>query len=481
MAYSKQCGFLRNLVRNQCQIEQKEVEIVAIESGLQELIHKILFAVEKEYSWFKISRILPSGSFYEGTKIGNLDEFDYMIVLQALSGDDIELHDGCNPWYKRIEIKDENHCFNRYRCRVRYENTAYNYRYHLHTSKYIVSDFWHAVTKFQKSTKLSVEIPQGILTHDENESDKLLFTYIKRTGIPESTSQDKDRCLLVPIQRMDIGVDLMMSIEHPCLESVAKCDGFPSEYKELLMKHGCHIVIKSCHIQHFPEPTCYFISFAALELELMKNLDEHHKKCYKILKCLLTGEMNFKGKCMNLSSYVLKTAFLFHVYGSKGCTYFSLDTKCINEVLDYLSSCFYNIRMPCFFARDMNTWGHILEFPVHSWTGWDCYDSRRIAFCFLWVKLWCKIVHFVKTAISAENIPKMDDWYTLHDKCEYMKRTIYYLLEKYTDWDNKDVQRGIMTNEELKGKNLASCSDEQFTQFVKKLQEFYNIKLSFLL
>ncbi|XP_063429590.1 uncharacterized protein LOC134712202 [Mytilus trossulus] len=471
MAYSNQCGFLRNLVRNKCQIEQKELETVAIESAVKELIHKILRSVETEYPCFKISKIVPSGSFYEKTKIGNLDEFDYMIVLHALSGDDIELHDGCNPWYKRIELKDGNHCFKIYCCSVHYENTP----------KFIVSEFWKNVSKLQKLSKLSVEIPQRILTHEENESDKLLFTYVKKTGISEPTSQDKDRWLMVPIKRMHIGIDLMMSIDHPCLESVAKCEGFPSEYKELLMKLGCHIVIKSCHTQHFPEPTCYFISFAALELELMKNLDEHHKKCYKILKCLLTGEMNFKGKCMNLSSYVLKTAFLFHVYGSKGCTYSILDAKCINKVLDYLSSCFHNLRMPCFFARDMNTWGHILEFPIHSWTGWDFYDSRRFAFCYLWVKLWYQIVHFVKTAISVENIPDMSEWYTITDKCEYMKSTIYYLLEKYTDWHNTDVQTGVVTNEELKGKNLTSCSDEQFSDFVKKLQKLYNINLNFLL
>lgn len=83
MDYSKQCGFLIHLFRSRCKIEQKEAEIVAIESAVQELIHKILRSVEEEYSWFKISRIVPSGSFYEGTKIGNIDEFDYMFVFAS--------------------------------------------------------------------------------------------------------------------------------------------------------------------------------------------------------------------------------------------------------------------------------------------------------------------------------------------------------------------------------------------------------------
>ncbi|XP_063427470.1 uncharacterized protein LOC134710977 [Mytilus trossulus] len=449
--YSKHFGFLKHHFRDQCQIRQKEAEIVAIESAVHELIHKILQLVEEECSWFKISRILPSGSFYEGTKIGNLDEFDYMIVLQALSQDDIELQDGCSPWYKRIKLTDKSNYFERY-CSA-------------------VAGSGHPLTVI------------AIICLIQGSSSQ---NFGKLSGIPESAYEDEDCRVIVPVHRMDIGIDLMMAIEHPCLESVAKCEGFPSEYKELLMKLGCHIVIKSCHIQHFPEPACYFISFASLELEMMKNLDKHHKKCYKILKSLLTSELNFSGKCMHLSSYVLKTAFLFHVYGENGCTYSRLNAKCIFEVLNYLSSCFYNLRMPCFFARDMNTWGHILEFPVIRGTAFDYIDlfkSKIIAFSFLWMKLWYKIVHFVKTTISEYNNENIDEWYTITDKCGYMKTTIYYILEKYTDWTNSEVLKGvgIMTNEELNGKNLASCSDEQFSYFVEDLQKVYNIKLDFLL
>lgn len=37
-----------------------------------------------------MSDVIPTGSFYEGTKIGAPDEFDFMIVLKQLTGPDTQ-------------------------------------------------------------------------------------------------------------------------------------------------------------------------------------------------------------------------------------------------------------------------------------------------------------------------------------------------------------------------------------------------------
>jgi hypothetical protein len=37
---------------------------------------------------------------------------------------------------------------------------------------------------------------------------------------------------------------------------------------------------------------------------------------------------------------------------------------------------FYNIDMPCFFARDLNTWGYLLEVPCFNWQ-FDLSDDEK--------------------------------------------------------------------------------------------------------
>ena len=68
---------------------------------------------------------------------------------------------------------------------------------------------------------------------------------------------------------------------------------------------------------------------------MMKRLDEEHNECNKVLKALLIGDAHYPGKCMNLSSYMLKNAILFHVYGVDGCKQMSYHS-CIPNILGYL-------------------------------------------------------------------------------------------------------------------------------------------------
>lgn len=78
-----------------------------IEAGIRTIIKDILESIKETVPTFEMSDVIPTGSFYEGTKIGAPDEFDFMIVLKQLTGPDkLNLHRGCSDWYPQIELKN---------------------------------------------------------------------------------------------------------------------------------------------------------------------------------------------------------------------------------------------------------------------------------------------------------------------------------------------------------------------------------------
>lgn len=125
---------------------------------------------------------------------------------------------------------------------------------------------------------------------------------------------------LVPKDSIEIGIDLMPAFKHPNVTTVISYSGVSKQFQGDFQETGCHIIAKSCHNYHYPDPPCWFITLAAIELKTMQNMDEIHKKAYKVLKSLVIGEINYPGKCINLSSYMLKTALMFHVHGDIQCS-----------------------------------------------------------------------------------------------------------------------------------------------------------------
>ena len=59
-------------------------EISLIQRRVRKVINAILLEVWRENPFFKTT-LINSGSFYEGTKVGKPDEFDFFIQLDALS------------------------------------------------------------------------------------------------------------------------------------------------------------------------------------------------------------------------------------------------------------------------------------------------------------------------------------------------------------------------------------------------------------
>lgn len=156
---------------------------------------------------------------------------------------------------------------------------------------------------------------------------------------------------------LKIGVDFMLVIDYFFLELILKLLGFLKNFKELFYKYGCYVILKLCYIDYWVFIKCWFVIFLCMECELINNMNEYYKKCYKILKLLISSDIIMLRKCMNLLFYILKNVFLFYVYGENGCLFFEILLLCVCDVLDYLFLNLYYIKILCFFVRDMNIWG----------------------------------------------------------------------------------------------------------------------------
>ena len=456
------------------QVEANRTATADIENGVREMIQKISSDLKDTHPEFEIADVIPTGSFYEGTKIGAPDEFDFMLTLAKLSkSDKITLKPGCSVWYPHIKLQPGVEFPRKYMVNICY-NGEYKDKDFLGNPKIIVLNFWKEITKVAVSMKESffkLKLPQGTMSVELCESKKLQFFYKHKFDVPSELPDTKMEKGLMPVESFKLGVDLMLAIEHPSAESILELPGFPKDFKDLLLRCRCHIVPKSCHTDHNAHTKCWFVTFSCMERELMKNMDEHHKKCYKILKSLMSSEVTMGGKCMNLSSYTLKTAFLFHVYGETRCLNSRTLSACICDVLDYLSSNLYQTRMPCFFARDMNTWGNILETP---WFVWEISETLRKSGCefeLCWIKLMYKYVNFLKSLISDNTTVHSRDWDTFIRKCQYFKSGVGNIMKHFSHRAFK-----------LEGNQgtLESCSDEFYSDYIRNLKEYYKVDFYFL-
>ena len=255
---------------------------------------------------FSVEKILPVGSFYEGTKLILPNEFDFNIKVNV---GEIDIHQGCRPG--RVQVTFENgHLKSR-------ENLSGLFSGMLDASLKSLTDAEKRITR---------------------ETGTLHILSISSTSFQVP-------CLELKWERANgvfqITLDIMVSI--PCtdtfVEEIAKGDNFPSVFHQLVKDVGCFLVPKTCSRDC---GKCFHVSFAQAELHLMQSLDEVHRKCYRLVKWLLCSHI--------LESYKVKMAILDHVYNSK-CRPQGGIGECVLAVLESLLNNYDDLKMPTFFLR----------------------------------------------------------------------------------------------------------------------------------
>lgn len=463
--------FLERVYKEKCTFQLDHEEVNDVENKTLQILRDILDNVGRANPAFKIWEIIKSGSFYEGTKVGPPDEFDFMIVFENLSRkESIELETGCTPWFQKIKVVDAD------------VKTIYN-KYLTHKKEYLgetskmVYDFWKQLLSVLKEKPFSIETRKGKITAIPNHKQKLLLKYVGSCMLSPSDNSHG----LVPKDSIEIGIDLMPAIKHPNVSTVMSYSGFPKQFQCDLQETGCHIIAKSCHKDHFPDPPCWFITLAAIELKTMQNMDEKHKKAYKVLKSLVIGEINYPGKCINLSSYMLKTALMFHVHGDVQCsgTHFG---DCIENILSYLGSNFFNLRMPCFFARDMDTWGILFETPGFNWEFdrqltviGDKIGGGDVLYALLWLYFWYKSTEAAKSLLAEESCVN-EHYSKITHRFELFKASVRFFLGEY--YSSGKVWKVQLKRSRIRVNSMTSAKvniGDGFPFYMQKLKEEYGM------
>ena len=83
-----------------CSPPKSNQEARKIQEDVEKIANGVVSNLSRKFKLFKGSSLLKTGSTYEGVKIGNPDEFDYMIEVPALSKDVIEIRH--NPMYMNM-------------------------------------------------------------------------------------------------------------------------------------------------------------------------------------------------------------------------------------------------------------------------------------------------------------------------------------------------------------------------------------------
>ena len=148
------------------------------------------------------------------------------------------------------------------------------------------------------------------------------------------------------------------------------------------------------------------------------------------MKALLIGEAAYPGKCMNLSSYMLKTAVLHHVHTHPQCRDMRY-TRCIPQIIEYLGNCFQQVRMPCFFARKLDVWGDAVVAPIleHAYKLPDI--DNKTAYSMLWVEFWRRVVLVIGELLSEEFVSKQANQPDISNKLASFRALVAFLLEQY--------------------------------------------------
>lgn len=255
---------------------------------------------------FSVEKILPVGSFYEGTKLVLPNEFDFNIEINV---GEMDIHQGCRPGRVQVTFEGGRHKS-------------------LGSLSELFSGMMNASLKSLTDADKEVTRETGTL--------RMLSVSGSSFQVPCLELEWKGANGEFPIT-----VDIMPSI--PCtgtfFEEITKDDNFPSVFRQLVKDRGCFLVPKTCSRDC---RKCFHVSFAQAELHLMQTLNEAHRKCYRVVKGLLCSHI--------LESYKVKMAILDHVYTSKCRSQTDID-ECVLAVLESLLNNYDDLKMPTFFLR----------------------------------------------------------------------------------------------------------------------------------
>ena len=341
---------MSNIVEN---FEQKanfmdESEAERIREKLEILVSNILTQVEKRDSRFQ-STLVKSGSVYEGTKVCEPDEFDFMIQLNSLTNTPF-LHP-CDKGDGYVKLSLEIREWEDFKDAEGF------------FSPNLLSRFFKRLVSRSLD---DIKIPEGLAVFRTTPSLSketwwpVFADLLGNSGEETMYSENHGPATTLYVQwqggssyqNLKISVDLTLSIDYP----ISK---LPVPLAEIPLVEA-NSILQSCRFHVVPAGfDSWRISFSMVEKELLATSPDGFKQCYRVLKIVRDVVSKKLGWDPSLvPSYVFKSVLLSQLFTNGHRWEKELRSQTIIELLDHvmqgvkaekIQSCFlrrYNLLSP---------------------------------------------------------------------------------------------------------------------------------------
>ncbi|XP_052812368.1 uncharacterized protein LOC128239949 [Mya arenaria] len=349
-ANSKKCSFRKSVEEQfyhelllKAQLEFSQSELEDIQNGVEEIVWKILHIFDSKSIGATFSRVIQTGSYYDNTKTCQPDEFDFLAVMEDISGQQFLTKRKCvdRPGYCHLEAKDK----------TALSDHSFDSSWQLKHSSFraFFLNLVHTIMRETVNGEI-IDKTSGTLT---------VINYAVAVNGPQCTlrlkwkSRSKDRTL-------SISVDICPAVEVSDVSELVHENEVADKslYTEMIKADKCHLIprpVKSCQF-------CFKLVFAKADRETIMDLSASHKNCLMILKYLASHVKKAKPRLRKFfNSFALKMAVLHHSFeceSERKMDHISQMGGCFMAVLDVLLKGLVKQPpcMPSVFITGHNVW-----------------------------------------------------------------------------------------------------------------------------
>lgn len=285
-----------------------ENEADVIRQKLERLVNNILAEVEKRDKRFQNSLIL-SGSVYEGVKVHQPDEFDFMVRINSLTNKPLFYPCDKGEGYVKLALEED-------------EWKEFKDEQGFFSPKRLCQHF----KKLVNESLSDAEIPEG-LSIKRAAPDLLEGPWgpVYSNVLANSSSQDNPSDLMYSevhgpattlyitweggstYQNLLISVDLTLALEYVKSKLPVQLSKLPQSIDDFLQRSGFHVVPAGFDI--------WRISFSMAEKEILCFSPEGFKACYRVLKIMRDSiAESLRLDPSLVPSYVFKTVLLSQLF-----------------------------------------------------------------------------------------------------------------------------------------------------------------------
>lgn len=342
--------FLKDLYLDKVCFKLTEIEVNHIREAVLKLVSSITTMIGLFDHKFKISEVILVGSAKEGTQIIVPEEYDFLLVLESLSQrGTVQIKKVCSEKENCVHVILNRDMQKRQFIELlRGEELMGTQDESLFSRKNGLREEFYIVLKeaVRRIADEKAHTPSGVLklchpsVKVHGPAFNPSFQWQGQNGKSIEISVD-----LCPVIRFTEGVSKLIS------EANVTCDA----YYECALATGSFMLMPCKKGYSCRHGLCFSVIFTETEMSLMKDLHEHHRKCYKILKYLLNAKQrkplgglfdkldNIVEPPTAFFSYILKVLVLNHHY-QEMCT----ETECLATCIVKVLHAVWNIS---YFAR----------------------------------------------------------------------------------------------------------------------------------